>query len=553
MKLKTVFFRLMKALGKRFYLYTFAILIMTMSSAAMSIVTSYVISDIINAAQTGDVSDLPLKIGINTALGLLSVILWRQSTVCYNVEAKRGIAKLERSVFMKSMKLPMDYYEKNHSGDFMSKLIYDTTKAGDIYGSRLRRLVAPILSVITFLIPMLLLCWQLTLCLVMVNVITFFINGLFIKPMKNLGTVLSKKNGIMTEKLTNLISGIDLTRIFSAGDQLVEKYEDTNKEFYKTQKKVIGLSATLDSMNEGFSLLSALCFLAVGVLFVSKGYTTLGSLAAIYSMYGVFSWHFLQIGRYMPELTNCLANAQRIFEFIDQPEEPVQYNIEGVKHDQTVDNAAAHDSMIEFDHVSFGYNEDRKILQDFKMTINRGSTVALTGESGKGKSTIAKLLLGFYQPDAGQISINGKAYGNYTLQEIRSLIAYVPQEPYLYGVSIAENISYGKPEATREEIIEAAKAANAHDFIMNLDQGYDTIAGERGNRLSGGEKQRIAIARAILKNAPILLLDEATSALDNESERLVNEAIDRLMHGRTTLMIAHRPSTIARADVVIQL
>jgi len=182
--------------------------------------------------------------------------------------------------------------------------------------------------------------------------------------------------------------------------------------------------------------------------------------------------------------------------------------------------------------------------------------VAIVGESGCGKSTLAKLLLGFYPMEAGSIDVLGNNIRNSSLQEIRELVAYVPQEPYLYEVSIAENIAYGKnnvypEEVPMEEIIAAAKVANAHDFIMKLPNGYQTIPGERGNTLSGGERQRIAIARAVIKNAPILLLDEATSALDNESEQLVNEALNRVCKGRTTIMIAHRQSTIDLADEVI--
>lgn len=547
MTLKNVFAKLMKELGDRLHIYIAAIVIMTVSMAGIDVITSFVLSDIVEAAQTGNTQGLALRIVINAGLGVGSLLIWRGSCICYNIEAKRGIAGLERKVFSKAMKLPMAYYEENHSGDFMSRLIFDTNRAGDVYGSRLRRLVAPVLSVVTYLVPMLFLCWQLTLGLLLVNIVTLFINGLFIRPMKALGLKLSHKNAVMTEKLTNLISGIDLTRIFSAGSRLTEQYGDANDAYFGIQKKKAGMSAALESVNEGFDLLSVLVFLALGVWFVSKGYATLGELTAIYAMYGAFSWHFMQIGRYMPELTDCLANAQRIFEFLNQAEEPQRYAVEGARRGDK------EQAVIAMEDIHFGYTEERTILDGFTMYVKKGTMVALTGASGKGKSTLAKLLLGFYAPEAGRISVNGKPFGDYTLTELREQIAYVPQEPYLYGVSIAENIAYGRPEATREEIEQAAKAANAHEFILKLEKGYDTLAGERGNRLSGGEKQRIAIARAILKDAPVLLLDEATSALDNESEQLVNEAIDRLMAGRTTLMIAHRPATIARADVVVEM
>ena len=209
--------------------------------------------------------------------------------------------------------------------------------------------------------------------------------------------------------------------------------------------------------------------------------------------------------------------------------------------------------MLSVRDVNFSYSGDRKVLEHFSMEVPRGSFVAVTGESGCGKSTLAKLLLGFYPPEKGQLWIDGRAYSELTLQEIRERISYVPQEPYLYETTISENIAYGRYGAGPDEIVAAAKAANAHDFIMQLPEGYDTVLGERGNTLSGGEKQRIAIARAIIRNAPVILLDEATSALDNESETLVQDAIKALKGGRTILMIAHRPSSIAAADMVIRV
>ena len=253
-------------------------------------------------------------------------------------------------------------------------------------------------------------------------------------------------------------------------------------------------------------------------------------------------------------MMNCLANVENLYDFLQLPEEPRQY---AAQAESEAGELCSADKAVRIEHIDFGYQKDRKIFSDFTLQIPKGKCVAVTGESGCGKSTLAKLLLGFYPPDCGYIEICGKSGRNSTLREMREMIAYVPQEPYLFEVTIAENIAYGLAgsgrKASMEEIIQAAKTANAHEFIRKLPQGYDTILGERGNTLSGGERQRIAIARAILKNAPILLLDEATSALDNESEHLVNEALNRVCAGRTTIMIAHRQSTIALADEVIRI
>ncbi len=542
-KENSTFVRLMKVMRNRLPLYLLVVVVTTVANAVFGIVSSYLLKDILNMAQSGDTSNLISSILINVSIGVISMLVWRFAIIIYNVEAKRGIANLEKQVFSKAVRLPVSYYESNHSGDFISRMIFDTSKAGDVFGSRFRRVVAPSISVIVYLVPMLILCWQLTLSMLALSLVTLIVNSLFVKPMKNIGTVISKENANMFEKLTNLIAAGDVIKIFGAGEKLSSDYKNINSRFMKQSHKQNVLSGALSSLNGFFEVICTVLFLLIGMYYLKEGVVTIGALAAVYTMYGTFNWHFLQLGQYMPELTNSLSHAKRVFEFIDLEPEKQRYDIA----------ATNGNAYITVEGLGFAYDEERKIFDDFSMSIEKGECVALVGESGRGKSTVLKLLLGFYEPKAGRISIDGKGYGEYTLADIRQKISYVPQEPYLYNVSIAQNIAYGRPNATKEEIINAAKAAQAHDFIMKLEHGYDTVAGERGNRLSGGEKQRIAIARAILKDAPILILDEATSALDNESEQLVSEAIEKLMENRTTIMIAHRPSTIARADRVITI
>lgn len=542
------FFWFMGLMGKHLPIYLLAIFISSAGQAGSKVANSYLVKSIVTAAQTRQTDGVLITVLLNFLAIAAGWILWRVGIIRYNIEAKRGIAKVEKMVFSKAMRLPMSYYEQNHSGDFMSKLIFDTERAGDIYGSRLRRLLAAIISAVVYLVPMFYFSWQLTLCLLVISMVSFVVNMRFMAPMKQAGGRLSKQNGVMTEKLTNILAGMELTKIFPAGKKLFDDYDTANKECYKIQIKTNQMSAALESLNCLFDLTGSLAFLGLGIWFVSKNLIDLGELTAIYTIYGAFRYVFLDIGRYLPQMMNCIANAENVYQFLCKEEEPEQYGY------QCTEDVPAN-AALSIQHLTFSYDKERKILEDFSMEIEKGNCVAITGASGRGKSTLAKLLLGFYAPDSGSISIFGKSYENRSLEEVRQLIGYVPQEPYLYGVSIAENIAYGKgvslEEVSMEEIIGAAKAANAHEFIMKLPNGYDTIPGERGNQLSGGEKQRIAIARAIIKNAPILLLDEATSALDNESERLVNEALDRLCRGRTTIMIAHRQSTIAMADRVV--
>lgn len=555
----------MKLMGDRLPIYLIAILLSTIGDTGRRIANSYLIKNIITAAQTGKADHILLLVFGNFAVFVLGLLLWRFGIIRYNIEGRTGAGKVEKLVFSKAMRLPMSYYEKNHSSDFMSKLIFDTQRASDIYTSRLRRLLAAIISTFVYLIPMFYFSRELTLYLIAVSLVACVINTLFVAPMKASGTRLSEKNGGMLEKLTNILSGMELIKIFPVGPRLSKEYEEAGEEYFHIQKKTNRLSAGLECFTVMFDLVGALAFLGLGIWFVSLGKIGLGELTALYTIYGAFRNGFLEIGLYLPEMMYCVANAEKIFEFLDLEEEPEQWEYisdtnsndnTGNLSEKTVSTtiaASARDVMLSLQNVSFSYGGSKKVLENFSMKIERGSIVAVAGESGCGKSTLAKLLLGFYPLEKGSIRLEGREYSELTLKEIRKRISYVPQEPYLYETTISENIAYGRYGVEQDEIAAAAKAANAHDFITKLPNGYDTVLGERGNTLSGGEKQRIAIARAIIRNSPVIILDEATSALDNESESLIQEAIKNLKGGRTILMIAHRPSSIAAADTVIRI
>lgn len=581
------FFRFMKLMGNRLPIYLGAILLSAIGDAGRKIANSYLIKNVVTAAQTGVMDNILLLVLGNFAAFVLGLIVWRIGIIHYNIEGRTGAGKVEKLVFSKAMRLPMSYYENNHSSDFMSKLVFDTQKASDIYTSRLRRLLSAMISTVVYLIPMFYFSWELTACLMAVSLLAFAVNSLFARPMKTAGRQLSDRNNKMLEKLTCILSGMELIKIFPVGERLSNEYENAGREYFHIQKKTNRLSAGLECLNCMFDLIGALAFLGLGILFVSLGRVSLGELTAVYTLYGAFRNVFLEIGQYLPQMMNCIANAEKIFEFLDMEEEPEQWDFkaeensgeenigsgkstssakEGISGGKGLSDGLSGDSdiMLSLSNVSFAYGGGKTdgktdneagnwVLKDFSMEIKKGSFVAVVGESGCGKSTLAKLLLGFYPVAAGNMSINGRKYSELTLKELRESISYVPQEPYLYETTIAENIAYGRYGAGRDEIIAAAKAANAHDFIMKLPDGYDTIPGERGNTLSGGERQRIAIARAIIRNAPVIILDEATSALDNESESLVQDAIKSLKGGRTIIAIAHRPSSIAAADDVIRV
>ncbi len=540
----------MRVMGKRRFLYYGAILGMSVGMAMFSVLCSLLMKGVVDISQSGDYHSLGITIAGIVAAGIVSLLVYRKSAVIYNVEAKRVYGVLYEKILNLEMDLPYAYYEKHHSGEIMSKVSYDLGRMGDVYGSRFRRMIMPFLEVVVFLIPMLILSPQLTLCLVGVNVVMLLFNMVLAEPLRKVSQELSGINNSMTQKLSDLLQGMEQVRMFARGRETVQEYIQCSRRYARKSNGRILILSGLESANRGFDLLCSLIFLALGVLFVQKGYTTLGALAAIYTLYGSFSAQFLQMNKYMPELVAYLTYAQNIFDLLEEKREEKNWYTK--EESSGVDKSADDTWMISMDKVGFSYGEN-PVLEDYSLVVQRGECVALTGASGCGKSTVSKLLLGLYPIEKGSISVMGNSVKHMTNRDLRDFFAYVPQEPYLFEGTILENIQMGNLSAEKEDIIEAAKVANAHAFILNLENGYDTQVGERGNRLSGGQRQRIAIARAIIKGAPILLLDEATSALDNESERLVNEAIRRLHGRRTILMIAHRTSTIQMADRVCSI
>ena len=556
-----LFIRSMRVMGKKRFVYLGSIFVMSVTFALFGIMSSLLMKCVVDIAQTGEYERLGYSIVVIVVVGVLSLLIYRVTTIRYNVEAKRVYGDLSERVLDAEMSLPYSYYEKHHSGEIVSKVSYDLTKMGDIYGSRLRRVVMPFLQVVSYLIPMFLLSWQLTLCLLAVNSVMMAIELLLLNPMHCVSRELSGVNTAMTNRLSDMLQGMEQVRMFSGGRGTVAQFREENHHYEKKYGRKTLYTACLEGSSKGFELLCSLVFLMLGIYYVDKGYTTLGALAAIYTMYASFSFQFLQIGKYIPELVGCLANAQNIFDFLDEVKEPANWYRENgderIAETAQTETTAAQTTTgiqpanaVEIRSIRFSYTGEEDVLRDFSLEVKKGECIAITGASGCGKTTLSKLLLGLYPLGEGDIRVNGMSMRESDLADLRRQIAYVPQEPYLFQGSIAENIRMGRPEATEKEIREAAKQAHAHDFIMEFPEGYDTTVGERGNNLSGGQRQRIAIARAILKDTSIILLDEATSALDNESEQAVNEALRNLQGQKTILMIAHRPSTIELADRV---
>lgn len=528
-----LFLRTMRTMGKRRFMYYGSILGMSITFAMFSVMEAFLMKIVVDIAQKGEWDRLISSVVIIVITGVIVLLGYRFACIRYNVEAKRIYGKLYEQVLSHEMKLPCEYYENHHSGEMLSKVSFDLGRMGDIFGSRFRRVVMPFMMVVVFLVPMFALSWQLTLCLVAVNTVLIGVTMVLTGPLKSLSKKMSESNSIMTKHITDLIQGIIQVRMFEAGRKTVDRYNEEADVYARKSDKRNMFSSLLECANTGFDLICNLVFLALGILFVQKGYTTLGAIAAIYTMYGRFSRQFLQMGKYIPELIAYLTYAQNIFEFLDEKTEDEVLSCEELYDNKLKGQEYNADYSVKISDLTFSYIKDENnapvvVLDNYNERIKAGEFVAVTGASGSGKTTLSKLLMGFYKPDRGMIEVCGNNLDDISLSAGRSFFALVPQDAILFNMSIMDNIRMGRLDATEAEIIEAAKMANAHQFITEFTDGYDTVVGEKGMSVSGGQRQRIAIARAILKNAPIMLMDEATSALDNESERAVNETLQNL-------------------------
>jgi len=494
---------------------------------------------------TSIAGDMPGMIR-SSLIGFVAMILMAVFYFIANYAWEKGVtlttASIRCKVFDHVQRLPYEYNQVHHSGDIISRATNDIKTAEEAYGQNLLDLLADVLGAIISLGLVFWINWRLALASLILGLIMIIINLPFAKPLRRVSDKVQNSLGGLTQNLSDILASVPITRIFSLGRVVTASYQEQNIHVRQLSRRRVALSSAVSSLGILGFMGSHIGLTILGGYMVLQGQATMGEIVFITQM---VSSPFITLGSLFGKLQTSLAGADRVLEILDAPAEPKNYTL---PEPEPTENAA-----VAIKNLSFSYDTNGPVLDSIDIIVPPGKVYALVGSSGGGKSTVFKLLLGLYPPDSGDITVNGHALFQTPLNKLRDQIAFVPQESWLYATSVAENIACGKEGATGEEIETAAKAANAHDFIIQLPQGYDTLVGERGSHLSGGQRQRIAIARALLRDAPVLLLDEATSALDTESEQLVQHALETLMQGRTTLVVAHRLSTIQNADNILVL
>jgi ATP-binding cassette, subfamily B, bacterial len=529
---------------------------MALLFSAINVVQALALKMIADAVAVQSLVPLRNGVGMMLLLIVALIVLFPIAHYMYNGSAAETSAETRSILFGHRGRLPIRYFEKHHSSETLTLLTNDIGTMNGLYMGRLRRLIFPFIFGTAAAVPMFILDYRIASALVILNTASVIVNTRFANPIRRISDRIQTKISTLNSRLIDLISGYAVIRLFHIDGVIRKRYKVSNEETTDLQIRRTHLSALLGSSNYFLSMIGTFGVLIVGALMVSAGWTTLGTLFAILHLQNRLSYAFLEVGQYIPEMQTALAGSGRVFDMLDEPAEPESYKSEdsaGAVATEEAGNIASTDralEMVGIRRISFSYDGSTPVLDQLTLSAKAGETIALVGPSGGGKSTVLKLLLGFYPPDSGEITLAGKPFGEYALSDVRDLMAYVPQDAYIYDGTIEENIRMGRQEASMEEVEAAAKAAYAHEFITELPGGYQSVVGERGARLSGGQRQRIAIARALLKNASILLLDEATSSLDSESELLVQKALDALMKQRTTIVIAHRLSTIEHADMI---
>ena len=516
-------------------------------SALLSIVSPFLVRDIFDEALPENDNRLLTilvlgLIGIAVFTGILGVF----QTWLSNQVGQRVMHDLRTTVYRHLQRLSLAFFTRTRTGEVQSRIANDIGGVEGVVTSTATSIVSNVTTVIAAVVAMFLLDWRLA-------VFSLALIPLFVLLTRRVGNVrrrittdrqrtMADISTLVEESLS--VSGMLLGKTMGRTGELAERFQGESDRLANLEvKRVMAGRWMMASIQMSFAIMPALVYWFAGQSFI--GGVTLGTVVAFTTLQTRLFWPVGSLLNVQLDAQTSLALFDRVFEYLDQP-------VEIIEHEDAVDLPPCRGDVA-FDDVWFRYGEGPWTLEDVSFEVPAGTTTALVGETGSGKTTIGYLVARLYDVDRGSVTIDGIDIRSATMASVARTIGVVSQETYLFHASIRENLRFAKPDATDEEIEEAARAARIHDLIASLPDGYDTVVGERGHRFSGGEKQRMAIARTILRNPPVLVLDEATSALDTQTERMVQEALDRLAENRTTIAIAHRLSTVRDADQIIVL
>ena len=541
----TLYLRILSYIKPYMHRLLFA-MVCTIMAAAGNLYIPWIIKDMIDEVLADKNGTMLNWIAASIiAIFIVRGLFWYGQNYLMSYVGQSVIIDIRAAVFKKLQRLSVSFYDKNKTGTIMSYVTNDVNALQSAMVENTIEMITEGFILIGSVVAMIYLDWRLTLFTVCTFPVVLWFMEFFGKKIRKTGGRIQECTADITSVLQESVASARVIKSFVREDYEVDRFDVENKANFRANMKNAQLMATLTPVVELVAAIGVTMIIWYGGNNVINGTITAGSLVAFLTYAVNISNPIKRLTRVIGNIQKALAAAQRVFMIIDMPEE--------IAESRDAKQLPEVSGKVEFQNVSFAYNDKGNVITDLSFSVKPGEVIAIVGPSGAGKSTIANLLPRFYDVNKGDIKIDGHSVREVTLDSLREQVGIVPQETMLFNGSVYNNILYGRLDATKEEIEAAAKAANAHDFIMQLTDGYETKLGDRGVNLSGGQRQRIAIARAILKNPRILILDEATAALDTESERVVQEALDRLMVGRTSFVIAHRLSTVKNADKILVL
>ena len=465
--------------------------------------------------------------------------------ICNNKMTYNVVRDIRMEAFEKLEHLPLSYLDANSYGDIVSRVIADVDQFADGLLMGFTQFFTGVVTILGTLIFMLSINVKITFVVVLITPLSFVVASFIAKRTFSMFKLQSETRGEQTALIDEMIGNQKVVQAFSHEDEALERFDEINGRLEKCSLRAIFYSSTT---NPSTRFINALVYAGVGVagalaVIATGGRFSVGQLSCFLSYANQYTKPFNEISGVVTELQNALACAARIFELIEEPAE-----IPDAPDAVTLENV---DGSVDLEHVYFSYQPDRKLIEDFNLQVKPGQRVAIVGPTGCGKTTVINLLMRFYDTNSGQIIVSGHPIRNITRESLRNSYGMVLQETWLKNGTVRENITMGKPDATEEEVIAAAKASHAHGFIMRLPNGYDTVIGEDGGSLSQGQKQLLCITRVMLCLPPMLILDEATSSIDTRTELRIQNAFAKMMKGRTSFIVAHRLSTIREADIIL--